>query len=383
MKMDRRQFLELAGLAGLVAVAPSVAFAAPSQRVVLFVELNGGNDGLNTVVPYKDPQYRRLRPSLALHPDKLLSIDPTTGLHPSLTQTSAMWERGEVAIIEGLGYASPNRSHFRSIEIWETGTDSDKYSHDGWVARAVPASRVANMNPAGLIVGGGGEGPLIGSRTLELDEPKRLFKMARRLKPTEVAGVSNPALAHVLRTQNDVLAGVDKIRQHATAGSRFKEHFGGKRQLRPMELAAELIASGLPLMAVKVRVPGFDTHVNQARPHARLLQVVDEGIAAFRGAMKSAGMWDDVLVVTYSEFGRRPRENGGAGTDHGTAAPHLVFGGKVRGGRYGQRPSLTDLDTDGDLKHTTDYRRLYATVAQNWWGTNGGDFARFKPFKLV
>lgn len=383
MKIDRRRFIELAGLTGLVLLAPT-AFAGPRERskVVVFIELSGGNDGLNTVVPFKDPLYRKLRPNLALNPRELRTLDAETALHPSLENLAKSWDAGELAVVEGLGYPEPNRSHFRSIEIWEQGTGADDYADAGWVARAVPKGEIEKFAPAALTVGGGGEGPLAGSGTLELEDPDRLFKMTRRIQRSKV-NTSNPALAHVLNAQNDLLDATETVRKHADKAPSFGQTFKGNRLLRPLELGAQLIASGMPMLALKVRVGGFDTHVNQARPHARLLKVVDEGLGAFREAMKTAGIWDDVLIVTYSEFGRRARENGGAGTDHGTAAPHFVMGGAVKGGRYGKRPALDTLDANGDLRFTTDFRQMYNTIATKWWGFDGGDFSSFNRLAFV
>lgn len=383
MRMDRRKFMQLAGLAGLVFIAPSAAFAGTKRsRVVVFVELSGGNDGLNTVIPRTDPLYRKLRPSLALPDKEILGLDKHTGLHSSLKKTAGAWEKGELAVVEGLGYADPNRSHFRSIEIWETGSDAEQYEDAGWVARAVPGAALEKYTPAALTVGGGGDGPLIGARSLEIEEPEKLFKLTRRLQRADGA-TSNPALAHVLKSQNELLDAVDTLHKHVDGGPSFDKQFGKDRRLRPLKLAAELVASGLPLLAVKIRIPGFDTHVNQARPHARLLEVLDGGLGAFRAAMKAAGIWDDVLIVTYSEFGRRARENGGGGTDHGTAAPHLILGGKVKGGLYGKRPALDELDANGDLRYTTDFRSLYNTVASDWWGFDNGDFKEFGNLGFV
>lgn len=383
MKIDRRRFIELAGLAGLVLVAPpALAGAQPRRKVVVFVELNGGNDGLNTVIPFTDPLYRKLRPTLAVARSEQRTVDAETALHPSLARTAELWDAGEVAIVEGLGYPDPNRSHFRSIEIWEQGTDANTYADQGWVGRVAPGAELSAYKPAALTFGGGGEGPLAGTGTLELEDPQRLFAQTRRLSRT-ASETSNPALTHLLRTEREVLDAADTLKRFSDRAPSFSSMFRGNRQLRPLQLAAELIASGLPLLAVKVRVTGFDTHVNQARSHARLLGLVDTGLGAFRDAMQTAGIWDEVLIVTYSEFGRRPRENGGGGTDHGAAAPHLVMGGRVKGGRYGARPALGALDPNGDLQHTTDFRSLYRTISEKWWGHSATEFNNFAKLGFV
>lgn len=383
MRLDRRQFIELAGLAGVTLLAPAqVSAAGRPGRTVVFVELSGGNDGLNTVIPAADPLYRRLRPSIAVEAAKLRTIDAETALHPSLTRIAATWDKGELAIVEGVGYPNPNRSHFRSIEIWETGSDADEVLTSGWVSRVGPRSMRAEDHVAPLRIGGGGDGPLEGAGTLELDEPERLVAMARRLRRTS-AETDNPALAHVLGAQQELLAAVDALGRFAQSAPSFAGRFGGGAALRPFEVAAELLGSGLGVLALKLRLDGFDTHVNQPNRHARLLELLDRGIGGLREALRAAGRWEDVLVVTYSEFGRRPRENGGGGTDHGAAAPHFVLGGAVRGGRFGARPLLDQLDADGDLVFTTDYRRIYRTLASSWWRLPAEELHEFEGLEFV
>lgn len=365
--LTRRDFLKAAGLTGLLLAAPS-AFALPQQRkVLLLVELAGGNDGLNTVVPYGDPLYRKLRPTIGVDHKSVLSLDDRRGLHPKLAGLAAAWEKGELAIVEGVGYPRPNRSHFRSIEIWESATDADAYDPRGWIAQVVPDADIRTLAPAGLTLGTGEDGPLAGANALALDDPDALIRVARRLERSALH-TDNPALRHVLETQNRLLDAVGSVERRLASAPDFGDVFGSGPAARPLEAAAKLIAAGLPILAVRVRVPGFDTHTNQPGRHGRLMEVLDRGLGAFRTAMIGAGCWDDLLIVTYSEFGRRPRENGAAGTDHGTAAPQLVLGGSVRGGFYGNPPSLSALDTNGDLVHSVDFRQVYATIAERWWG---------------
>jgi uncharacterized protein (DUF1501 family) len=380
-ELNRRRFIKALAAAGVTMIAPPTFASTASERILVLVELSGGNDGLNTVVPYRDPEYRRLRPNLAVPARRLRTLDDSTALHPSLSGLQNVWERGELAIVDGVGYPNPNRSHFRSIEIWESGTAADEYDHRGWIGRVLPDSEVSSRNPAGLILGGD-DGPLAGTHALALDDPNTLFRVADRLEQAMPTG-DNPALDHVLRTQNDLLDAVEKLKGCLKKAPSFGDKFGRSPAGRALQLAAQMIAAGLPLYAIRTRVGGFDTHVNQAGRHARMLRRLDEGLAAFRDAMKQVGRWDDVLVVTYSEFGRRPHENGGGGTDHGTAAPQLILGGAVKGGRHGARPSLERLDRNGDLIHTTDFRDVYATIANIWWKVPQHDFNDFNVIPFV
>jgi uncharacterized protein (DUF1501 family) len=395
--MDRRSFLKLAGVAPLTLMAPNV-FAVPVlksgpggasgahwDRILVLVELKGGNDGLNTVVPYRDKIYYEQRPKLAIESGRVLQLDEQLGLHPSLEGLMPIWQRGGLAVALGVGYPNPNRSHFRSIEIWETGSESNEYLQAGWLSRlfereAPPESFAAD----GVVLGNGDIGPLSGgARALAMSDPQRFVRQAGNVKG-EGSGASNPALAHLLEVREGLEHAVDKLRRQAQAAPTLKTSFPGNGFGRQMETAAKLLVGEAPVAVVKVSHGGFDTHGNQDGTHARLLQELGGGLAAFQKAMTEAGMWNRVLVMTYSEFGRRVKENGSRGTDHGTAAPHLVMGGRVKGGIYGQQPSLTELD-GGDLRHTLDYRRLYATVAERWWELPAGSqgSTEYRPIECL
>lgn len=380
--MKRRTFLKIAG-ASLPALmwAPSASFAAAgNHRRVLLVELRGGNDSLNSFVPFAEESYRRARPNLALESDELVKLTDRLGLHPELRALASTWDAQNLAIIEGLGYARPNRSHFRSIEIWDTASDSDDYLQEGWVTRAWRghATPARGGVPAAIVAGNGDDGPLAAFDSLNLGNEKQTFRWGKRMARVE-AKAANPALAHVMATQNDLVESVGKLESGLSKmpklGDFPKGQFG-----RQLELAARVFASGLPVSVVKVTLDGFDTHVNQARRHASLMRELGDGLAAFEKTARSVGFWDDLLVSTYSEFGRRVAENASGGTDHGTAATHLMMGGRVQGGVYGAPCSLTELDA-GDLEFTTDYRRLYATISK-WWG-NGAVFEGYRGLGVV
>lgn len=385
--IDRRRFLKLAGASSpLLMLAPdAIARTGSRPRVLVLVELKGGNDGLNTVIPFRDPAYGRLRPGLAIASDQVLGLDAKTGLHPALAPMMESWTANQLAIVQGVGYDQPNRSHFRSIEIWETASDATTHLHEGWLSQVLAGQTQPGLITEGVAVGNEDDGPMRGSgmRSLSLANPERFFKATKRLiRPTHAAAATNPALAHVLKTQNELHAAAEKIERKFAQIPASPVSFPRNKIGRQLEIAARLIAANVPLMVIKVTHGSFDTHANQAGQHRNLLGQLATSLKAFRDAMIQAGAWNDVMVMTYSEFGRRAAENGSRGTDHGTAAPQLLMGGKVKGGLYGKQPSLTDL-AGGDLKHHVDFRRVYASVTREWWGLSGRTPAGKKPLGLI
>ena len=380
--MDRRAFLRFTAVAPAVAVLPRAlaqGAAAPERRkLLILVELKGGNDGLNTVVPYADAAYERLRGRLAIERGQVIALDERTGLHPALEPLVASWKDERLAIVQGLGYPQPNLSHFRSIEIWDTASKSDEYLDDGWLARALTASPSPRAFAAdGIVVGSADLGPLAGgkARTVALTNPDQFVRNARL---AQGEGESrNAALRHILKVENDVQQSARRI-----AGTReFKTAFPAGPFGNAVRTAAQLAANPAGVSAIRLTLAGFDTHANQLGIHAALLQQLAAGLAALRAALEEAGRWDDTVVATYSEFGRRPRGNQSNGTDHGTAAPHFVLGGAVRGGFYGAAPALGRLDGSGNLPHAVDFRAYYATLLDRWWGVEpapvmGGRFER-------
>jgi uncharacterized protein (DUF1501 family) len=386
--MKRRDFLQMAGAGVAAVLSPGLwAASAPaaSGRTLVLVELKGGNDGLNTVIPFGDADYYRARPNLAVPRDRVLAITPDSGFHPALEPWMDIWKAKELALVQGVGYPQPNRSHFRSIAIWETGSDSDEYLAQGWLTRMLPeAERDRNRVADGLVVGreigplGGGDLQVIAFRN-----PKRFLRQAKRIEAVE-SRTENRSLRHILQVKQDIHHAGRVLQQQLEKTPELGVEFPNNRFGREMQLLAGVISSGISLPVVKVSLSGFDTHSNQQGTHQRLLKELGEGIAAFRKAMQRAGLWDRVLVATYSEFGRRVKENGSRGTDHGTAAPHFLFGGKVRGGLYGEAPSLTDLD-NGDLRHRVDYRSLYASIGEGWFSVPAERYLRgsFPKLSLI
>jgi uncharacterized protein (DUF1501 family) len=381
--MKRREFITAASLA---LIGASARAASASDRVLVLVELKGGNDGLNTVVPYADPMYTQLRSSIAIPAADVLKIDSRFGLHPELKAMVPMWERNELAIVHGVGYPQPNLSHFRSIEIWETASRSNEYLGEGWVARAMHAglAKQSAFTAEGVRVGAGGYGPLAGCRAVTLSSPEAFARGAART-PVHDAAPVNAALAHILRVEQDVAHAAEGLSGEPYA---FTTQFPDGAFGNSVRAAAQVIASqrgrgGVPVLVLSIG--SFDTHQNQPGVHANLLRQLGEGLGALRASLIEIGAWDRTLVMTFSEFGPRARQNQSNGTDHGTAAPHFVMGGAVRGGFVGRAPDLARLDAEQNLVHTTDFRQLYATVAGDWWGVKPETVVRgeFEALRLL
>ena len=383
--MQRRDFLKLTGLTPLLLAVPEVyaqVAAVHWERVLVLVELRGGNDGLNTVVPYQDEQYYRLRPQLAVPRQSVVQLSEQLGFNPALEPLMPVWHAGELAIVLGVGYPNPNRSHFRSIEIWDTASNSDEVLQEGWVARLFARQKPPTSFAADGIVLGLDPGPLSGPnlRTITMRQPQQFLEHASQVQPT-AARPSNRALAHILAVQNELAHAATLLQDKLAGGPEPDSAFPSTPLGRQLQAVARLLMSRTPVAVLKVSHGSFDTHSNQRNTHDRLLRELAEALVAFRQAMQTANLWQHVAVMTYAEFGRRAAENGSAGTDHGTAAPHFMLGGRVRGGLYGQQPSLTNL-ADGDVHHAVDYRSLYVTVARRWWGITG-DFLQGRNFPVL
>lgn len=384
--MNRRDFLTLTGAAAAAGVslwqpaahAASMPAAgrAGYANVLILVELKGGNDGLNTVVPYADPLYYQLRRGIGIKRDQVLQLDAHTGMHPALAPLMPLWRDGQVAIVQGVGYPQPNLSHFRSIEIWDTASRSDQYLHEGWLTRTFAQAPVPPGFAAdGVVLGSAEMGPLAnGARAIALVNPAQFIRAARLAEPSSLRE-RNPALAHIIDVENDIVKAADRLRPRG--GMReFRTAFPagtfGTSVKTAMQVLAACETSGPGaqdgVAVLRLTLNGFDTHQNQPGQHAALLKQFAEGMSAMRDALIELGRWNQTLVMTYAEFGRRVRENQSNGTDHGTAAPHFVIGGRVAGGLYGGAPALGHLDGNGNLPVAVDFRQLYATVLGPWWG---------------
>ncbi len=340
------------------------AINTPYRNLLILVELKGANDGLNTVIPYADPLYAQLRPKIAIPRDQVLTISEREGLHPSLNALMPLWQNKELAVVQGIGYPNPNLSHFRSIEIWDTASKSDEYLGAGWLARtfaAVPAP--AQFAADGVVVGSNDMGPLSGTqvRTIALADTRQFLQQAKLAKPD--GDQRNAALKHILAVESEIVHAASKLNTNVAFKTEFpKTAFGNQ-----VRTAAQLVASNAGMATIRLTLGGFDTHAGQLGTQAGLLKQLADGLAALKDSMVELNRWDSTMVMTYSEFGRRPKENQSGGTDHGTANAHFMMGGKVKGGLYGQAPALARLDGNGNLPFAVDFRSVYATVIDKWW----------------
>jgi len=403
--MQRRQFMHAfstaTGAALLAAHAPGWAQGAAQRassvadRILILVELKGGNDGLNTVVPFADPAYAQLRPVIGLKADEVLRLDAKTGLHPALKPLLGLWEKGQLGIVQGVGYPEPNLSHFRSIEIWETASRSTEYLADGWAARGMKAgfSARSHFTTDGVLIGGTDMGALAGARAVSLNNPEAFVTQSRFAQGADplltARAQGNPALRNLLQVEADINQAASGLRGDKY---NFTTVFPTGGFGNSVKAAAQVVASqvakpsgegGVPVITLSLG--SFDTHQNQLGTHAALMKQLSEGLVALQSSLTELGAWDRTLVMTFSEFGRRARQNNSNGTDHGTAAPHFVMGGAVRGGLYSQPPDLTRLDAAQNTLYTTDFRQLYSTVAKDWWGVSPEAVTRgrFEPVNFL
>ena len=387
--ISRRDLLAL-GLGAACLPRLSWAAAPVWDRTLIMIEFNGGNDGLNTVIPFEDPLYTQLRPRLAVPRDKTIHLNHELGFHPALSPLMPLWKERELAVVLGLGYPKPNHSHFRSIEIWETASDADEVQDQGWVADLLPESRLPKAGtpqaPAHvLMLGNGSAGPFEGGRmaVVSLDRQGRGLKQAEstggdaELAMSPVKETSLPeALEHILAVRALDRQAAHQIVPARLAQVKTQPGFPASPFGISLESTARLLLAGIMPPVIKLSLGSFDTHANQLATHEKLLGEFAQGIAVLRQTLEKAGLWDRVLVMTYSEFGRRAKENASQGTDHGTAAPHFLIGGKARGGLYGTQPPLSQA-RDHDLVFTMDFRSYYNTVAEHWWRVPG--VSGFKP----
>ncbi len=386
--MKRREFIKFSALTAALLALPSAMWAGqsvPEDKIVVLVELEGGNDGLNTVVPFSDPRYYELRGSLAVPKEEVLPLNETLGLHPKLAKLKEIWDEKELAIILGVGYPNPNRSHFRSIDIWTTASNSDQYLSTGWVGRLFTQHPVSgNFFSDSLTIGNDDTKPFeaAGMNNIVLNTPESFIKKAGDVP--HIDKVSEDAmLAHVIETQNSLADAVEKMRSSMENPVPVDTEFPNSQLGKKLENITLLLKNGIKAPVFKVSIGSFDTHQNQAPTHERLLAELSDALSAFKEGLKEAGYWDKTVIMTYSEFGRRVAVNASNGTDHGTAAPHFMIGGKVKGGLYSTQPSLDDLDANGDLKYTIDYRSLYQTIIRKWWGIENSFLSGFAPVDCI
>ncbi len=360
--------------------------------ILVILQLAGGNDGLNTVIPFSDDAYHRARPKLAISADKVLRVSDTLGLNPRLAGIADLIAQGQGSIVQGVGYPNPNRSHFRSTEIWQRAS-VDASESSGWVGRYFDACCSGEDPTVGVAIGRSTPEAFVGPQPLgvTLENPGRFRIMddpeafARELAAagedaTAVGDSANEggsiemldggnepvgsALDFVDRVALDTRIASDQILE-ITKKAKTSTEFPRTQLGQQLKLVSQLIAGGMTTRVYYAGLGGFDTHAGQENRHDQLLGNVDESVTAFVKDLKAQGNFDRVLLLTFSEFGRRVAENDSGGTDHGAAAPLFMVGGGIKGGIFGKTPSLTDLD-QGDVRFNTDFRGVYASVLEDW-----------------
>lgn len=412
MSTTRREFLKTslaastlvsmgaATIPGFLALSARAAAAKANDRILVVVQLVGGNDGLNTVVPHGLDGYARARRVLRLPAGQIQKITREIGLHPGMGQMAKLLEDGRVAVVQGVGYPNPDRSHFRSMEIWETARTENGALESGWLGRALDAAPAAPGDDTPALHVGTGALPLAyKSKRTEVPSLDRLdqFRLqvsgdaaGRRTTRNALDGMAridrgtdDPLLGFLRRTTLAAYDSSQRLEQLTSPGSGATKYpnFGLARRL---ELIAQIVKAGFGTRIYYTTLDGFDTHANQLGTHAALLTELSDSIAAFHADLAGAGQADRVALLTFSEFGRRVAENASSGTDHGAAAPVFIVGPVAHAGLVGEHPSLDALD-DGDLRHHTDFRRVYATLLQTWLGLPSAPIVGpgFEPLDLL
>lgn len=387
MTISRREFI---GYSAAGSAALSVGTSLPqfllhaaetsklnrNERVVVFVQMSGGNDGLNTIVPYKNDDYRQHRKTLGIPAADVLKINNDLGFHPSLSGFSSLLEDDKLAIVQGVGYPDPNRSHFESMDIWHSCRRKHERREDGWLGRYLDVQQEKSGTEIPALHFGHEKQPFaLTSTNHRVPSVRTLEQFRLKVQKNDSAEAIKSALTQERSSNDDLLGFVQSSTQTAiNVSERFQKTGLSKMGNatypesdlgKKLQTVAQLIRGGLPTRIYYVAIDGFDTHANQPEVHANLLQSVSDSVTAFTNEMKLLGESDRVLTVCFSEFGRRVAENASDGTDHGTAAPMILAGGKVKPGIIGEHPRLDDLE-NGDLKHHTDFRQVYAAILENW-----------------
>ena len=394
------------------------------STILVVLQMAGGNDGLNTVVPFTNDFYHKARPKIGLPADKVLSLNGEIGFNSALTGFKNLYDSGNLAVVQGVGYPNPNRSHFRSTEIWQTASASEKIEKYGWLGRYFDNACAGADPTVGVTIGSQLPEAFFAKKPMGicLNNPQNYRFMSngsateesyRKLNelemsspapdggpsmaPEENSGGTIASLAagmpmqggsavdFITRTALDAQMSSDKVRAIA-AKVQNQAVYPGSQLGNSLKLVAKLIGGGLPTRVYYVSQGGYDTHTNQINTQTRLLQDLGDSTKAFVDDLKAQGNMQRVLVMTFSEFGRRVSENANGGTDHGAAAPMFIVGNKVKAGLLGKYPSLAPQDLfEGDIKYNVDFRNVYASVLENWLKTKSAPILgkQFEPLALV
>lgn len=403
----RREFLRFGGAGfGLLAFnAYAPAFLTRSvlngqplpekdRSILVIIQLAGGNDGLNTVIPFEDSHYYNLRPTLALKKKDILPLADELGLHPSLKGLADLYNSGKLSILQNVGYPNPNRSHFRSTEIWETASDSDQFEHYGWMGKFFDHSccGLDPDTPRAVYVGNETPQSFLSNELHAIQGIQARGGLYRNVNE-EVNELLNHALQQpagddpnfnfLEHTYFNALATEERV-LNILRSSRDNQKYPGNNFAQSLKNIADLIAGGLETRVYFANLPGFDTHANQANNHSNLLATLSDGLAAFQEDLMRRGLEDQVLTMTFSEFGRRPDENGNRGTDHGTSAPLFIVGKPTSAGLFGNLPDLSG-DPRAPTPFDFDFRQVYATLLEGWLGADSKAILgqNFKPISFL
>ena len=381
-------------------LGPVALDASKKNMILVVLQLSGGNDGINTVIPFADPAYSKLRPSLGFGTNEVLQLSDSVGLNPNLSKLKDMYDQGKVAVVQGVGYPNPNRSHFRSMDIWHSARP-DTFERSGWLGRYVSACQCAQDNALPAISVGDQLNTMfwtdttlvpavasIGAFSFLTDtsyKNDRTFQMQTLQNIYGQAGNWSPYESLIRQGTLQALAGSDELQKVAAAYQTPVQYPANNGLANQLKLVAQVIAGGLGTRLFSVSMGGYDTHANQKPTQDKNLAQLGDALDAFMQDLANMRQQDNVVIMTFSEFGRRVKQNGSNGTDHGTAEPMFVIGNKVQGGLYGTYPSLSDLDNNGDLKFNADFRSVYAGVLKDVVGADptpilGG---AFDPIEVV
>ncbi|MBK0370787.1 DUF1501 domain-containing protein [Flavobacterium agrisoli] len=367
--MNRRNFLSLTGtLTGGALLVPDFLFSFGKQKNIItgeqclvFVQLNGGNDGLNTFIPYQDPLYYEMRPKIAISKNDVISGNKNMAFHPALSGFAEMQQNGDLTVLQNVGYPEPNRSHFRSQEIWQTASNSNQYLNEGWLGRYLDLQCKEHTPTAGINLDNIDNLSLKGEvpNSITIKDPAK-FKIKNSQEENNSLS-KNPELDFVRKLANSAVEGSEQI-QKALAASKTENSYPTTDLGKNLEWISRLIKGNLNSKVYYTSLNGFDTHDNQLPLHKNKLTDLNNALSAFYKDLKNANLLQNTTIVVFSEFGRRVKDNGN-GTDHGTAAPVFVIGGNNTGDVIGDNPNLSDLE-HGDLKHQIDFRSVYATLLE-------------------
>ncbi len=407
LPLTRREFIRRSaggglGLLAFTGAAPSfLAQSALAQApgpekdrsILVVIQLAGGNDGLNTLIPYSDDNYYRLRPTIGLK-DDLIPVNEDLAFHPSCGPLHQLYDLGQLSIVQNVGYPNPNRSHFRSSEIWETASSSDAVQHTGWLGRyfdnTCSGTPQENADPAAVHLGDIIPQSFLAERSHSVFGMNPRGRVGKRQDPAAAAyekllQVDHGAgsASYLQHTMMDTLVTERRVEQIIT-GYKAMTGYPGSQLAQSLKRVAALIHAELETRVYFVSQGGYDTHANQHNSHARLLGELSAAMHAFQRDLTAHKKDDQVLTMTFSEFGRRPSENGSGGTDHGTAAPLFVMGSPVKGGLIGNAPDLK-LESNKDLQFSTDFRRVYHTVLDRWLAADAEKIlgSAYEPLPLV